>query len=271
MEVFDPKRPMPPLGDHAGHFERVRTIIVTGLGKEPKLFDQRLVPSAELQRPGSNERLKTLDATNLVGRVRDLFDVEVNTGLLGSPLNLIRQERLELIGFEAELRVLPHTAVFDDIIDDSIGLAAGDVGIQDEHRAALGVPHDGDDGRVIGVPPLFPKTGIACAVVKQRGPDGCDQVLLRSPVIIPESKILFQEEAVLRIDRLVLLFGIETGSAFCFTHEHEPVIVFLLGPKDLGALEHLLLVALEESLRRFGAGGSLVVLMFVEDLRPRLP
>ena len=91
------------------------------------------------------------------------------------------------------------------------------------------------------------------------------EVDLRLVVVV---KPFLHEQAVIRVDRLVLLLGVKRCLALRHPHHHQVVVGQLFLPQDLGALQHGLLVRLEEGQRlRF----PVIVGQVGEDGFPLLP
>lgn len=131
-----------------------------------------------------------------------------------------------MIRLESESRVLAYPLIRQDRFQNPIGLAAIDIRIQDVQCSTVRILQQGDDRRVVGMFALAAQAGIARSDKSASLAEMFDEGSLTIPSIFPEHEIFLQKEAVVRIDGLVLLLGVEGGRALGFPHEHQRVIVF---------------------------------------------
>ena len=147
------------------------------------------------------------------------------------------------------------------ICDDSVRVPPLNVRIHHIHISAALVLGQGDDGGEVAAFGLAQRWVDESEEVK----GGIAEVDLGFVVVVEP---LLHEQAVIRVDRLVLLFRIERSLAFRHTHHHQVIVGQLLLPQHLGALQHGSLVRLEEGQR---VGLPVIVGQVGEDGFPLLP
>ena len=237
-------------GQAHGHLQGVGAVVVVGNGELLELVVEDLGRGAvglEADATGGQHRTQAADADALVGVVAHTPGMHAMEALAKEGRGeLGGQEFLVLVVFDAEDLGMELAVEFHPVGHHLGRGTTGHVGLDEED--SLRIDPQQDEGRVVAPLGVAPLAGI-------EGQDPDLEIL--GPLVEPDSllKVALGPLAEVGIQRRVLFFPFEGGTAALGAEAHEGVEVFDLRPEDGGAFVHGLLVALVEGVGRLTGFG----------------